>query len=60
MRIGFFLEISGRAYGILLPELAEIAEHNHAIFKELQKISNIDYKTTRYINLAHDDPRSMP
>lgn len=33
-----------------------IAEHNHAIFKELQKISNIDYKTTRYINLAHDEP----
>ena len=48
--------IGGGRTAFSLPELAEIAEHNHAIFKELQKISNIDYKTTRYINLAHDEP----
>ncbi|MBS7154878.1 MAG: FAD-dependent oxidoreductase [Sanguibacteroides justesenii] len=47
--------IGGGRTAFSLPELAEIAEHNHAIFKELQKISNIDYKTTRYINLAHDE-----
>ncbi|MDR1005895.1 MAG: FAD-dependent oxidoreductase [Bacteroidales bacterium] len=37
------------------PELADIAAHNHEIFKELQKHHNIDYFPTRYVNLAHDE-----
>lgn len=37
------------------PELADIAKHNHQIFKELDKISKIDYHETRYVNLAHDE-----
>lgn len=38
------------------PDLADIAMHNHEIFRELNQLSNIDYHSTRYINLAHDDP----
>jgi len=37
------------------PELADIAEHNHSMFKELQKTANIDYFPIRYVNLAHDE-----
>ncbi|MFA6807162.1 MAG: FAD-dependent oxidoreductase, partial [Bacteroidales bacterium] len=37
------------------PELADIAKHNHELFIELQDLSNIDYYSTRYVNLAHDE-----
>ncbi|MDR0789551.1 MAG: FAD-dependent oxidoreductase [Bacteroidales bacterium] len=37
------------------PELADIAEQNHNLFKELQKQANIDYYPIRYVNLAHGD-----
>jgi glycine/D-amino acid oxidase-like deaminating enzyme/bacterioferritin-associated ferredoxin len=37
------------------PELADIAENNHILFKELQKTANIDYLPIRYVNLAHDE-----
>lgn len=47
--------IGGGRTAFSLPELAEIAEQNHHIFKELQTISNIDYKPIRYINFAHDE-----
>lgn len=47
--------IGGGRPAFSLPELAEIAGRNHDIFKELQKMANIDYKTTRYVNLAHDE-----
>ena len=38
-----------------LPALADIATHNLEIFRELQKISNIDLHLIRYVNFAHDD-----
>lgn len=47
--------IGGGRTAFSLPELAEIAEHNHSIFKKLQQLSNIDYKPIRYISFAHDD-----
>ncbi len=47
--------IGGGRTAFSLPELAEIAAHNQAIFKELQHLSNIDYRPIRYINFAHDD-----
>lgn len=47
--------IGGGRTAFSLPELAEIAEQNHQIFKELQLMSNIDYKPIRYINFAHDE-----
>lgn len=47
--------IGGGRTAFSLPELAEIAAHNHELFKELQTLSNIDYKPIRYISFAHDE-----
>ena len=47
--------IGGGRPAFSLPELAEIGEKSHDIFKKLQQLSNIDYKPTRYISFAHDD-----
>ena len=47
--------IGGGRTAFSLPELAEIAAQNHHIFKELQYLSNIDYKPIRYISFAHDE-----
>ena len=47
--------IGGGRTAFSLPELAEIAERNHEIFKDLQRMANIDYKPIRYINFAHDE-----
>ena len=37
------------------PDIADIATHNHEIFKEIQRHYNINYAPTRYVNLVHDD-----
>lgn len=37
------------------PDIADIATHNHEIFKSIQKVHNINYKPTRYVNLVHDE-----
>ncbi|OQA87937.1 MAG: putative glutamate synthase (NADPH) small subunit [Bacteroidetes bacterium ADurb.Bin234] len=37
------------------PDISDIAKHNLEIFKEIQKVYNIDYKPTRYVNLVHDE-----
>lgn len=47
--------IGGGRTAFSLPELAEIAAYNHDIFRELQQLSNIDYKPIRYVSFAHDD-----
>ncbi len=47
--------IAGGRPNFSLPELSDIATHNHEIFKELQKLHNIDYYPTRYVTFAHDD-----
>lgn len=47
--------IGGGRTAFSIPELAEIAGQNHSIFRELQKLSNIDYKPIRYISFAHDE-----
>jgi len=47
--------IGGGRTAFSIPELAEIAAQNHRIFKELQYLSNIDYKPIRYISFAHDE-----
>lgn len=47
--------IAGGRPAFSLPEIADIAEHNLAIFKELQQIKNIDYHQTRYVTFAHDE-----
>ncbi len=47
--------IAGGRPNFSLPELSDIATHNHEIFKELQKIHNIDYRPINYVTFAHDD-----
>jgi len=47
--------IAGGRPAFSLPEIADIARHNHEIFKELQKVRDINLLKTRYINFAHDD-----
>ncbi len=47
--------IAGGRPSFSLPELSDIAVHNHEIFKELQKLRNIDYRPGLYVNFAHDD-----
>ena len=37
------------------PDIADIAQHSHEIFNSIQKVHNINYKPTRYVNLVHDD-----
>ena len=47
--------IAGGRPNFSLPELSDIAVHNHEIFKELQKIHNVDYRPILYVTFAHDD-----
>ncbi len=37
------------------PDIADIAQHSHEIFKQIQAVHNINYKPTHYVNLVHDD-----
>ena len=47
--------IAGGRPAFSLPEIADIAMKNLEIFKDLQRISNINYKQTNYVNFAHDE-----
>jgi len=47
--------IAGGRPNFSLPELSNIAENNQQIFRDLQKISNINYLDINYVTLAHDD-----
>ncbi|MDP1620995.1 MAG: FAD-dependent oxidoreductase [Bacteroidales bacterium] len=47
--------IAGGRPNFSLPELSDIARHNHEIFKELQSIHNIDYRPICYVTFAHDE-----
>ncbi len=46
--------IAGGRPNFSVPELADIAVHNLDLFKELQGISNIDYRPIDYVTFAHD------
>ena len=37
------------------PDIADIAVHNHEIFKDMQQKYNINYHLTHYVNLVHDE-----
>ncbi|MDR2511262.1 MAG: FAD-dependent oxidoreductase [Bacteroidales bacterium] len=41
------------AFGV--PELADIANHNLQVFKDLQKKNDIDFHLTNYVGFAHDE-----
>lgn len=47
--------IAGGRPNFSVPELSDIATQNLHIFKELQKIDNIDFKAINYVTFAHDD-----
>jgi bacterioferritin-associated ferredoxin len=47
--------IAGGRPAFSLPEIADIAIHNLEIFKDLQKIQDINFRQTRYVTFAHDD-----
>jgi glycine/D-amino acid oxidase-like deaminating enzyme len=47
--------IGGGRPAFSVPALADIANGNLQIFRELQKKGNIDLKMTRYISFAHDE-----
>ena len=47
--------IAGGRPAFSLPEIADIARHNLEIFKDLQKIRDINFLSTRYVTFAHDD-----
>jgi glycine/D-amino acid oxidase-like deaminating enzyme/Fe-S-cluster-containing hydrogenase component 2/bacterioferritin-associated ferredoxin len=47
--------IAGGRPNFSVPELSEIARQNLEIFKDLQKIKNIDFRPIDYVTFAHDD-----
>lgn len=47
--------IAGGRTAFSLPEIAEIAENNHQIFRDLHNVSDIDYRPINYVNFAHND-----
>jgi glycine/D-amino acid oxidase-like deaminating enzyme/thioredoxin reductase/Fe-S-cluster-containing hydrogenase component 2/ferredoxin len=47
--------IAGGRPNFSLPELSDIAVNNLEIFRELQKIQNIDFLPIKYITFAHDN-----
>ena len=47
--------IAGGRTAFSLPEIADIASKSHDIFKELNNLSDIDYRPINYVNFAHDE-----
>jgi glycine/D-amino acid oxidase-like deaminating enzyme/NADPH-dependent 2,4-dienoyl-CoA reductase/sulfur reductase-like enzyme/Fe-S-cluster-containing hydrogenase component 2 len=47
--------IAGGRPAFSLPEIADIARHNYDIFKEVDKIHNINLRQIRYVTFAHND-----
>jgi len=47
--------IAGGRPAFSVPEIADIANHNLQIFKDLQKDCNINFKPIRYVGFAHDE-----
>jgi glycine/D-amino acid oxidase-like deaminating enzyme/Fe-S-cluster-containing hydrogenase component 2/bacterioferritin-associated ferredoxin len=52
---GSWRNIAGGRPAFSVPEIADIAEQNRHLFKELQKVTNINFKPTRYVGFAHDE-----
>jgi glycine/D-amino acid oxidase-like deaminating enzyme/Fe-S-cluster-containing hydrogenase component 2/thioredoxin reductase/ferredoxin len=47
--------IAGGRPNFSLPELSDIAARNLEIFRDLQQISNIDFRPIAYVTFAHDE-----
>jgi glycine/D-amino acid oxidase-like deaminating enzyme/Fe-S-cluster-containing hydrogenase component 2/bacterioferritin-associated ferredoxin len=53
---GSWRNIAGGRPAFSVPEIADIAQHNLSLFKELQEKTNINFKPIRYVGFAHDEP----
>jgi glycine/D-amino acid oxidase-like deaminating enzyme/NADPH-dependent 2,4-dienoyl-CoA reductase/sulfur reductase-like enzyme/NAD-dependent dihydropyrimidine dehydrogenase PreA subunit/bacterioferritin-associated ferredoxin len=47
--------IAGGRPNFSVPELADIARNNLAIFQDLQKVRNVDFRPIDYVTFAHDE-----
>lgn len=47
--------IAGGRPAFSLPEIADIARQNLEIFKDLQKIKDVNFRQTNYVSFAHDE-----
>jgi glycine/D-amino acid oxidase-like deaminating enzyme/Fe-S-cluster-containing hydrogenase component 2/bacterioferritin-associated ferredoxin/ferredoxin len=47
--------IAGGRPAFSLPEIADIARHNLELFKELQKIQDVNFRQINYVTFAHDE-----
>lgn len=47
--------IAGGRPAFSLPEIADIARHNLEIFKDLQKMKDVNFRQINYVNFAHDE-----
>lgn len=47
--------IAGGRPAFSLPEIADIARHNLEIFKDLQKLKDVNFRQINYVNFAHDE-----
>ena len=54
-RGGSWRNIAGGRPAFSNPDISDIAKHNLEIFKEIQKVYNINYHPIRYVGLVHDE-----
>ena len=54
-RGGSWRNIAGGRPAFSNPDISDIAKHNLEIFKEIQKVHNINYHPIQYIGLVHDE-----
>lgn len=47
--------IAGGRPNFSIPELSDIATHNLSLFRDLQRVKNIDFRDINYVTFAHDD-----
>ncbi|MCL2290752.1 MAG: FAD-dependent oxidoreductase [Bacteroidetes bacterium] len=52
---GSWRNIAGGRPAFSTPEIADMAQQNLHLFKELQKNTNINFKPIRYVGFAHDE-----
>jgi len=52
---GSWRNIAGGRPAFSVPEIADIAQHNLRLFKELQEKTNINFKPIRYVGFAHNE-----
>jgi glycine/D-amino acid oxidase-like deaminating enzyme len=54
-RGGSWRNIAGGRPAFSNPDISDIAKHNLELFKEIQKVHNINYHPIRYVGLVHNE-----